>query len=212
MKNENVVVTQDAIEHLSLEGEGGTQCRVRGKVNKTGLICTPSSVLRTSSPSRGKWTAGFTLIELLVVVLIIGILAAVALPQYKKAVEKARLSEMLSIVANWEKSADLNRLANGTEASFNPFTQGDIEYASFVKNGELSQWCNERKICIEGPNATRVTVTMRKKSGLGSGVPDYYLYSHWDSSKNAWSRTYSSCSVGISEFGLETFGYTRISC
>ncbi len=56
---------------------------------------------------------GFTLIELLVVVLIIGILASIALPQYNKAVARSRYSTLKNIVHGVATAVQEYYLANG---------------------------------------------------------------------------------------------------
>ena len=70
-----------------------------------------------------KLNKGFTLIEMLVVVLIIGILAGIALPQYENAVEKSKASEALIILKSLRDQQALCYLETGEQTGSGPCAQ-----------------------------------------------------------------------------------------
>ncbi len=76
---------------------------------------------------------GFTLLELIIVVIVIGILASIALPQYIKVVEKGRLAEAKSMLSAI-RSAQIRYCAQWNQYSHNLTTldaAGQTKYFTF---------------------------------------------------------------------------------
>ena len=102
----------------------------------------------------------FTLIELLVVVLIIGILAAIAVPQYKKAVLKSRAAEAVITLKALSEAQEAFYMANGEYT--NDIGELDVKIQDELIDEEgattgkftdkYSYSCKENRTCIAQAN------------------------------------------------------------
>ena len=145
----------------------------------------------------------FTLIELLVVVLIIGILAAVALPQYQKAVDKSRYTQAMTLAERILQAQERYKLANGIYSK--RFDELDIDMPTPTTINHAStgdyysyQW----GVCwlYTGYAACEVKLGSQSRATYevpyGSTVRRCWAYPHNDARANAFCQYMTKKSSG----------------
>ena len=197
----NVIIKQECHSRVSLSGIYNA-CRCHNEKKALLNRCVEDPRQKPSGMTPNLITAhGFTLIELLVVVLIIGILAAVAVPQYQKAVNKTRLTQVISNINVIQKAVDVYLLNYGfgeddtfilpasdevmkglLDIGLDSLCQ-EIRYGNCVYNGIQYQVTIEE---MDGEMVAFITVTNAISDSPHWGLR---LYSIKKSSTQTWENT-----------------------
>lgn len=156
---------------------------------------------------------GFTLIELLVVVLIIGILSAVALPQYTKAVEKARAAEAWTNLRALVTAERVYKMANGSATS--NLDELDITLSGEkLESGQIKTNYFTYDVGNIG-SGTEGFEAVATRNNQGAENMKYYFYFSYSGSWHCVAQTSAAetiCSAlcGNNQFGNHVNGVWRV--
>ena len=156
--------------------------------------------------------SGFTLIELLVVVLIIGILAAIALPQYRRAVEKSRAAQALTNIRHLREALDIRNMTT----NFQPVLMTNLDIVIPHESAKT-----EANVDMIYDNNFKYFVR-RDASGAGAeALPDRtkYLiqynnstYSYYENDQNCKNAYVCISRAPEYDFICESLGKTGVKC
>ncbi len=132
---------------------------------------------------------GFTLIELLVVVLIIGILAAIALPQYRQATDKAKFATLMELTHAIADSNERYYMIHNTYST--NFDELDIEVPANSINGNTATfdwgYCKfngNREIVCERNQSLKILFIKGYESGNDPTWKGYYCLAKENDERN----------------------------
>ena len=113
---------------------------------------------------------GFTLIELLVVVLIMGILASVAMPQYFKSVEKSRGAEATSVLSSIASSQERAYMQKGSYVTkVDELDVGISNLSYFTLSGNPGTTTTLKRTVAAGGGLGSYTITLTMPATPGTG-------------------------------------------